>query len=160
MKKKIKIGTLISGGGTNLQAIIDSCANGKIYGEIVFTGSDVAGVKGLERAKKAGIDTFVVDYKKIIIGARENLSSLVLPNDFNIEEIKTKQRLINQGDETKKIEFFLKTRAIAEKELLDRIIPYKIDLLVLAGFMRTFTPYFIDRITNAINTISGQENNV
>ncbi|MBF0377238.1 MAG: phosphoribosylglycinamide formyltransferase [Desulfamplus sp.] len=164
MKKKIKIGTLISGGGTNLQAIIDSCANGKIYGEIVFTGSDVAGVKGLERAKKAGIDTFVVDYKKIIKGAKENLSSLVLPNDFNIEEIKAKQQLISNRDLNKeqmqKIEFFLKTRAVAEKELLNIIIPYKIDLLVLAGFMRTFTPYFIDRITNAINTISGQENNV
>ena len=59
MVEKLKVGTLISGGGTNLQAIIDACSQGRIDAQIVFTGSDVDGVKGLERAKKAGIDTFV-----------------------------------------------------------------------------------------------------
>ncbi|MBF0411791.1 MAG: phosphoribosylglycinamide formyltransferase [Desulfamplus sp.] len=150
MRKKIKIGTLVSGGGTNLQAIIDSCADEKIDAEILFTGSDVPGVKGLERAQKAGIETFVVDYRKILKRAKENPSSLVLPDDFNIEEIKAKQRLINKREEIQKIEFFLKTRAVAERELLDKILPYKLDLLVLAGFMRTLTPYFIDRINNDI----------
>lgn len=52
MAKKIKTGTLISGGGTNLQAIIDACLTNEIDAEIVFTGSDVPDVKGLERAKK------------------------------------------------------------------------------------------------------------
>lgn len=150
MKNKIKIGTLISGGGTNLQAIIDSCADGRINGEILFTGSDVPSVKGLERAQKAGIRTFVVDYKKIIKDAKINPSSLVLPDDFDIRQIKEKQKLINPKDGVDKIDFFLKTRAAAEKELLDKIVPYKIDLLVLAGFMRTFTPYFIDQINNSI----------
>ncbi len=36
MGKKIRIGALISGGGTNLQAIIDSCESGTIDGEMVF----------------------------------------------------------------------------------------------------------------------------
>jgi hypothetical protein len=49
--KKIRIGALISGGGTNLQAIIDACENGSIDGEMVFVGSDQPGAKGLERAK-------------------------------------------------------------------------------------------------------------
>ena len=62
MAKTINIGTLISGGGTNLQAIIDACASNQIDAKILFTGSDTPGVKGLERKKKAGIDTFVVDY--------------------------------------------------------------------------------------------------
>jgi phosphoribosylglycinamide formyltransferase-1 len=38
------------------------------------------------------------------------------------------------------------TRAIAERELLDKMKPYPFDLLVLAGFMRNLTPYFIDRV--------------
>jgi phosphoribosylglycinamide formyltransferase-1 len=50
MAEKLKVGTLISGGGTNLQAIIDACNQGRIDAQIVFTGSDVDGVKGLERA--------------------------------------------------------------------------------------------------------------
>ena len=35
---------------------------------------------------------------------------------------------------------------IAERQLLDNIESYDMDLLVLAGFMRVLTPYFIDRI--------------
>jgi len=61
MGKKIKVGTLISGGGTNLQAIMDAARSGGINADIVFTGSDTPGVKGLERAQTAGIQTFVVD---------------------------------------------------------------------------------------------------
>ena len=62
MAKKINIGTLISGGGTNLQAIIDSCRDSQIDAKILFTGSDNPGVKGLERAQKADIDTFVLQH--------------------------------------------------------------------------------------------------
>ena len=38
MKSKIRIGALISGGGTNLQAIIDACEAGRIPGKMVFVG--------------------------------------------------------------------------------------------------------------------------
>ena len=41
MKNTIDIGVLISGGGTNLQAIIDACDDGRINGRIRFAGSDV-----------------------------------------------------------------------------------------------------------------------
>ncbi|MBF0467448.1 MAG: phosphoribosylglycinamide formyltransferase [Desulfamplus sp.] len=161
MGKKIKIGTLISGGGTNLQAIIDSCTDGRINAQIMFTGSDVPGAKGLERAQKAGIDTFVVDYSKIIRHVKDdltgsvgknNMSSVILPKGFNLEEIRAKQNLINKDKGSERIDFFLKSRAVAEQKLLDHISPYEIDLLVLAGFMRTLTPYFIDRI----NTVPGK----
>lgn len=152
MANKICIGTLISGGGTNLQAIIDSCLNNEIDAKILFTGSDNPNSKGLERAKKANIDTFVVDYSKIISSFKKNDVSqykdgqdqLKLPEDFDLNEIKSKQRLVDVLDE--KVDFFLKSRAIAEKQLLDNILEYNIDLLVLAGFMRVLTPYFIDRI--------------
>jgi hypothetical protein len=50
MGTKIRIGALVSGGGSNLQAIIDSCENGKINAEFAFVGSDNAGAVGLKRA--------------------------------------------------------------------------------------------------------------
>lgn len=147
MVEKLKVGTLISGGGTNLQAIIDACAQGRIDAQIVFTGSDVDGVKGLERAKRAGIDTFVVDYARTIAECRaaRDLDSL-LPEDFDLEDILGKQQLVDVEKNREKALFFIKSRVIAERRLLDHIEAYDMDLLVLAGFMRVFTPYFIDRI--------------
>ena len=107
MPATIKIGTLISGGGTNLQAIIDACQNKDIDADVVFTGSDVPGVKGLDRAQKAGIETFVVDYAKIIAGCRQNgITADDLPADFNLEEIYTKQRLTTSDMSADEADFF------------------------------------------------------
>ena len=55
-----RIAVLVSGGGTNLQALID--AQGKVLnsGKITLVISNNAGAYALERAKKAGIDTAVV----------------------------------------------------------------------------------------------------
>jgi phosphoribosylglycinamide formyltransferase-1 len=145
MRNKIKIGALISGGGTNLQAIIDSCESGKIDGEMIFVGSDTPEAKGLERAKRHNIPTFVVDYKMIIRRYKKNPDEIQPPDDFNFDDILSKQHLFaHDGDIRKMTQYFL-TRAIAEAELLDKIKPYPVDLLVLAGFMRNLTPYFIDR---------------
>jgi phosphoribosylglycinamide formyltransferase-1 len=157
MAKIINVGTLISGGGTNLQAIIDSTTSSvpgsttdKIDANILFTGSDTPGVKGLERAQRANIDTFVVDYAKIIRACKQGIDDADLPPDFNLGEILEKQQLVTSDVSSVtspgRIEFFLKSRAIAEKMLLDHILAYEIDLLVLAGFMRVLTPYFIDRL--------------
>ncbi|MCD4676827.1 MAG: phosphoribosylglycinamide formyltransferase [Desulfobacula sp.] len=146
MAKSINVGTLISGGGTNLQAIIDACLDNSIDADIVFTGSDNPGVKGLERAQKVDIDTFVVDYSQIIRSCKKGINDADLPNDFNLDQIQAKQQLVATDASKDQITFFLKTRAIAEKKLLDIIFAYDMDLLVLAGFMRVLTPYFIDRI--------------
>jgi len=147
MAKKISVGTLISGGGTNLQAIIDACAGNKIDADILFTGSDTPDVKGLERAQKANIETFVVDYSAIIeSGKKEGIKDSDLPEDFDLDKIQSKQQLMVTDASKEKVAFFLKTRAIAEKKLLDIIRGYDMDLLVLAGFMRVMTPYFIDGI--------------
>lgn len=54
MEKK-RIGVLISGGGTNLQALIDACENGEINGEIAVVLSNKEDAFGLERARRAGI---------------------------------------------------------------------------------------------------------
>jgi phosphoribosylglycinamide formyltransferase 1 len=159
MAGRINIGTLISGGGTNLQAIIDACPDyspdnspdsspdNLIDANIVFTGSDNPGVRGLERAQKANIDTFVVDYSNILKSCRENgIKDTDLPKDFDLKDILSKQKLFTSGASPEQTTFFLKSRAIAERQLLDKILSYDMDLLVLAGFMRVLTPYFIDRI--------------
>ena len=152
MGEKLKIGALISGGGTNLQAIIDACSTGSIDATLLFTGSDTPGVKGLDRARNAGIDTFVVDYGEIVRKLKKDPGALALPGNFDLEAVRSRQTLFPAPADSEKVSMFLRSRAIAEKALLDYILPYDIDLLVLAGFMRTLTPYFID----FMNTVPGK----
>ncbi len=57
---KTKIAVLVSGGGTNLQALIDAQGSVLKSGEIALVVSNVAGAYALERAKKAGIPTVTV----------------------------------------------------------------------------------------------------
>ena len=60
--KKIRIAVFVSGGGTNLQALLDAQEKGIIQsGEIVLVLSDKAGAYALERAKKAGVERVVVE---------------------------------------------------------------------------------------------------
>lgn len=61
--KRTRIGVLASGGGTNLQAIIDSCERGEIDGDVVVVISNVSGAYALERARKHGIDAFCFNHK-------------------------------------------------------------------------------------------------
>ncbi len=146
MGNNIRIGALISGGGTNLQAIIDSCESGKIDGKMVFVGSDNPDAKGLERASKHNIPTFVVDYPFIIRNYKKEPDKVKLPDDFNMEDISSRLSLFPAGSDPQKIKSFIITRAIAEAGLLEKMKSYPFDLLVLAGFMRNLTPYFIDRV--------------
>jgi phosphoribosylglycinamide formyltransferase-1 len=146
--KKIRIGALVSGDGTNLQAIIDSCQNGKIAGELVFVGSDNPKAYGLERARQNNLATVVVDYGAVIREFKRDPQPAVLPEDLDLADLRRKQGLFAEQVDSDKIDFFLKTRVIAEARLLNAVKPYPFDLLVLAGFMRNLTPYFIDRVNN------------
>ena len=66
MKNKIGIAVLVSGGGTNLQALIDAQSSGVINsGKIVCVISSKPGVYALERAEKAGIPHYALDRKAI-----------------------------------------------------------------------------------------------
>ena len=58
---RLKIAVVISGRGSNLQALIDSCADRSYPVEIVAVISDVPGAQGLARAERAGIRTEVID---------------------------------------------------------------------------------------------------
>ena len=60
-----KIAVLVSGGGTNLQALIDSWKAGSLSGgELSLVISSVEGAFALERAQKAGIKTLTIARKK------------------------------------------------------------------------------------------------
>jgi phosphoribosylglycinamide formyltransferase 1 len=146
LTKIIRIGALISGGGTNLQAIIDACRNGGINGRMVFVGSDNPAADGLARARRENIPTFVVDYSSIIRETKTDLAKAKLPDDFDYTDLLAKQNFFGDSDEPARIKLFFQSRAIAEAGLLEAMAPYPFDLLVLAGFMRNLTPYFIDRV--------------
>ena len=111
MGNKARIAVLVSGGGTNLQALIDAQHSGIINsGEIVLVISSQPTAYALERAKNAGIDSAVA-YKKEL-GSHEAF----------------------------------------EKKIRDLLDEYKIDLIVLAGFMsilsESFTSAYPKRILN------------
>jgi phosphoribosylglycinamide formyltransferase-1 len=60
----VKIGVLISGEGTNLQAIIDAVARGELKVDIRVVISNKAAARGLERARNHGIPAEVIDHRR------------------------------------------------------------------------------------------------
>lgn len=62
MKPVLRITVLISGSGSNLQALIDACAAGRIPARIAHVISNVATAPGLQRARQAGIDCSVLEH--------------------------------------------------------------------------------------------------
>ena len=60
---RLKVGVLISGRGSNLQALIDACADSDFPAEIVLVLSNKADAYGLERARRAGIPAAVVSHR-------------------------------------------------------------------------------------------------
>ncbi len=107
MAEKTKIAVCVSGGGTNLQAIIDAAARGEIpHGELALVVASKPGVFALERAATAGIPAVVVSRKEV-------------------------------GDRFEEL----------VQAALDE---YKIDMIVLAGFMTIFSADFTERWSERI----------
>ena len=90
---KARIAVLVSGGGTNLQAILDAAARGEIPdGEVTLVISDRPGAYALERAGKAGIRTLEINKKacggqeafegKLITALTENRTDLIVLAGF------------------------------------------------------------------------------
>ncbi len=107
----VRIGVLVSGGGTNLQALINAKNRGALPdGELAVVISSKEGAFALERAQKAGIATAVV--------ARQAYAS----------------------------------REAFDHALLETLAAYRIQLVILAGFMCILSPQVIeayrDRIIN------------
>lgn len=76
MTNRLKIGVLASGGGTNLQAIIDRCQDGSLPVDIALVLSNNPGAGALERATRAGLPTCCIDHREY--GSREDFDRAVV----------------------------------------------------------------------------------
>jgi phosphoribosylglycinamide formyltransferase-1 len=74
----MKIAVLCSGGGTNLQAIIDSVRSGYVPAEIAIVISDKRDARALVRAREAGIETLFLDVKDF--KSREDFDKEIVKN--------------------------------------------------------------------------------
>lgn len=72
-----KIAALVSGSGSNLQAIIDNINDGKLNCKIEMVISDREGAYGIERAKNNNIESFVVDRKLYKASLSDEILKLV-----------------------------------------------------------------------------------
>ncbi len=61
----IRIGVLASGSGTNLQALLDACAAGRIDGRVAAVVCNVPGARALERAAAAGVEGVLLPSKGV-----------------------------------------------------------------------------------------------
>ena len=77
--KRLKLGALASGGGTNLQAIIDACKRGDLDAEVCVVISNNSGSRALQRARSEGIPGY-------------HLSSITHPNSLDAEIGRTLQK--------------------------------------------------------------------
>ncbi|NXF31715.1 PUR2 protein, partial [Nyctibius bracteatus] len=84
---KVKVAVLISGTGTNLEALITSTKKPTSFAQIVLVVSNKAGVEGLRKAERAGIPTRVIDHK--LYESRTEFDSAVdkVLEEFSVELI-------------------------------------------------------------------------
>lgn len=139
--RKVRLAVLVSGGGTNLQAMIDRSAAGTLDAEIVAVLSDRPGAFGLKRAEIAGIPAFHAGYKDFLKLNAGELEEACLPVD--LADLDRRQKIIRDVDPVER-QGRLARMVLAESELIRNIAPYKPDYVCLAGFMRLLTPYFIN----------------
>ena len=80
-----RIAVLVSGGGTNLQALIDAQVRGELGGEIAAVISSKAGAYALERAAKAGIPGYVLPRKEFDSNRAMTIALVDMLKDMNID---------------------------------------------------------------------------
>lgn len=110
-KEKKRLVVLVSGGGTNMQSVLDEIKNGKINGSVVAVVSSNADAYALMRAKNNGIDTFVCAVK-----------------DFS-------------------------SRAERDDKILEILMRYKADYVLLAGYLGIIPEKIINEFPNRIINI-------
>lgn len=96
----VNLGVLVSGSGSNLQAIIDNIEAGRLDAQIKIVISNIPDVYALDRAKKHGIPSMVIPHK-----------------GFKREEY--------------------------DQKMVEALKANKVELVILAGFMRIITPVLL-----------------
>ena len=105
----MRIAVLVSGSGTNLQALIDADAAGALSpATLALVVSNRPGVRALDRAATSGLPTTVIDHRTF------------------------------------------ESRRAFETQLLKTLDDHMIDGVVLAGFMRILSPFFVERFEHRI----------
>lgn len=107
----INIGVLVSGRGTNLQAIIEAIEEGKIEGKIKIVISDNLDAYALKRAEQHNIETQYINHKEF------------------------------------------KNREDYDKKIVETLENKEVELVVLAGYIRILSSYFIKAYKNKIINI-------
>jgi phosphoribosylglycinamide formyltransferase-1 len=97
----VNLGVLVSGSGSNLQAIIDNIEAGRVHAQIKIVISNVPDVFALERAKKHGLPSLVISHKGY------------------------------------------KKREDFDQKLVETLQAHKVELVILAGYMRIVTPVLL-----------------
>ncbi len=146
MPKKLRLAVLASGGGTNLQSMIDRSADGSITAEIAVVLSDRPDSPALERAEKAGIPAFCVNYKSYM--SLEITEEVLGDLPISLEELDSKQQILKAPDSLQRLKRLARLM-LAERELTDIIDRFRPDYVCLAGFMRLVTPYFIGHFNSS-----------
>lgn len=103
-----RLGVLVSGSGSNLQAILDACAAGKINGEVAVVLSSKQDAYALTRAERAGLPGFCVDKEKF-----------PTPESYNAE-------------------------------MLRLLLEYRVELVVMAGYMRLLGREVLDAFPHTV----------
>lgn len=111
MAEKLRIGVLASGGGTNLQSIIDGCRNNTLHAQIVTVLSNNPDAGALTRARDAGIEAQCIDHRTF-----ENR------DDF-------------------------------DAAVVNKLLEKRVELVVLAGFMRLIGSRFLEAFPGRIMNI-------
>jgi len=111
MTVPLPLGILISGSGSNLQAIIDAIGRQELAARIQVVVSNRADAYGLTRAQQHGIPTTVIDHKGF------------------------------------------SSREAFEAALIQSLRTHQVELVVLAGFMRVLTPFFVRAFSQRIMNI-------
>jgi phosphoribosylglycinamide formyltransferase-1 len=119
----VRIAVLVSGAGTNLQALLDAQARGELAPAVIaVVVSNKPGVPALERAARAGVPAVVVEHRGL---AREAFEDRLLA------------ALAAHG--------VAPPRSAPEVGTDETAGPRSGGAVVLAGFMRVLTPHFVDR---------------
>ncbi len=93
-----KIAVLISGSGSNLEAIADACSKNKINGEITCVISNNSSAYGIKRAKNYNLKTFVVDHN--LFGTRsefdDEIEKILIGEEIQLVVLAGFMRVLNK----------------------------------------------------------------
>jgi phosphoribosylglycinamide formyltransferase-1 len=117
-EQKLRLGVLISGSGTNLQAIIDAIESGKLPNvEVALVISNSAKATGIQRALDHKLPVIYLPWRKFPVSA------------------------------------FLHEMTPNEAQVTDLLRLFRVDLVVLAGWMRIFSAPFLERFASRVINI-------